>query len=359
MAISFFHPRVKRQLIWFSFAFSWIVFGISYSLLFLGGQQYVDIPDKGLCSAQTGFIYAAPYLVASTSLALVLHILLSTIVAISRRSFIAKNLSYFSAVLVAFPWGIWAAVLTCGLIVAFSHPDQVVMSPNQTYCIIIGTPLPKITAMSVVALASFILLTEVTIGILLNRNGTIPSILKCDMQLFIRILVFTLLAVGSIAVILVCSITPSQGVTFDIMIAIVPLASAIHCGTQSDILRALLCKYSVPCPDADSTSIASVTTTHSAHHEQRTLPTGIFNESTKKQHALRSNSSRESISSREPDIDRDFKSGTIDSVFSLPYPASLDPDRCPVLQGLARASSRPIELSVVVNSRADHPHQYH
>lgn len=52
---------VKRHPMWFSFGISWIVFAISYSLMFLAGQQWVK-PMKALCIAQAGMIYAVPFL---------------------------------------------------------------------------------------------------------------------------------------------------------------------------------------------------------------------------------------------------------------------------------------------------------
>jgi len=56
-----FRDGAKRHPAWFSFGVSWIVFPISYSFLFLAGQQWIS-PAKALCIAQAGLIYAVPFL---------------------------------------------------------------------------------------------------------------------------------------------------------------------------------------------------------------------------------------------------------------------------------------------------------
>lgn len=52
--------KVKRTPTWYSFCFSWIFYAVSYSLLFLAGEQTNPTPPYSLCSTQAALIYALP-----------------------------------------------------------------------------------------------------------------------------------------------------------------------------------------------------------------------------------------------------------------------------------------------------------
>lgn len=53
---------VVRYSTWYSFCVSWIISCLSYSLLFLAGQQSARPPPFGLCVTQSALIYFAPVL---------------------------------------------------------------------------------------------------------------------------------------------------------------------------------------------------------------------------------------------------------------------------------------------------------
>lgn len=63
-----------RHPAWWSFCASWVVFGVSYSILFLAGMQFSPHLDQTLCIVQAGLSYAAPLLVAHTTLALIVQV---------------------------------------------------------------------------------------------------------------------------------------------------------------------------------------------------------------------------------------------------------------------------------------------
>lgn len=52
--------KVKRNPTWYSFCFSWVFYAVSYSLLFLAGEQTNPTPPYSLCSTQAALIYALP-----------------------------------------------------------------------------------------------------------------------------------------------------------------------------------------------------------------------------------------------------------------------------------------------------------
>ena len=49
-----------RHPTWISFALSWIIFTVSYTLLFFAGQLAGPEPDYYLCLIQASMIYAVP-----------------------------------------------------------------------------------------------------------------------------------------------------------------------------------------------------------------------------------------------------------------------------------------------------------
>jgi hypothetical protein len=56
-------PIVHRPATWYNFVFSWIFSGITYTLLLTGGHYFDEgdnVPEFGLCAAQTALIYCSP-----------------------------------------------------------------------------------------------------------------------------------------------------------------------------------------------------------------------------------------------------------------------------------------------------------
>ena len=54
--------RINRRPVWYNFCVSWVVFGVSFSLLTLCGEQFKIEPRKRVCLVQAGLVYAAPFL---------------------------------------------------------------------------------------------------------------------------------------------------------------------------------------------------------------------------------------------------------------------------------------------------------
>ncbi|EDR06694.1 uncharacterized protein LACBIDRAFT_328614 [Laccaria bicolor S238N-H82] len=54
--------RINRHPVWYNFCVSWVIFGVSFSLLTLCGEQFKFEPRKRVCFIQAGLVYAAPFL---------------------------------------------------------------------------------------------------------------------------------------------------------------------------------------------------------------------------------------------------------------------------------------------------------
>lgn len=239
VALSAFLAQLRggsRHPTFFSFCFAWVVFCVSYSLLYFAGQQGTR-PEHGLCVVHSALVYAAPPLASSATISLVTHLLLNVLLALSGTADKRRS-SLTSAALIIVPWVIWAAVFIGVLLFGIHHSELVQISPNGTFCVLVHTTLPKLTSIWATIASTVLVSEEVVIAILLYRNREIfSSGLGQNKTMAIRIGIFSMLGVGAIAVALVYTVTQRRGVQFDLLIAAIPPSAAVIFGTQKDILQ--------------------------------------------------------------------------------------------------------------------------
>jgi len=239
VALSAFLAQLRggsRHPTFFSFCFAWVVFCVSYSLLYFAGQQGTR-PEHGLCVVHSALVYAAPPLASSATISLVTHLLLNVLLALSRTPDKRRS-SLTSAALVVVPWVIWAAVFVGVLLFGIHHSNLVKISPNGTFCILVHTTLPKLTSLWATIASTVLVSEEVVIAILLYKNREVFSGgLGRNKTMAIRVGIFIMLGVGAIAVALVYTVTQKRGVQFDLLIAAIPSSAAVIFGSQKDILR--------------------------------------------------------------------------------------------------------------------------
>uniref|UniRef100_A0A8H8CEU6 Uncharacterized protein n=1 Tax=Psilocybe cubensis TaxID=181762 RepID=A0A8H8CEU6_PSICU len=268
-----FRTAAKRHPIWFSFCISWIVFGVSYALLLVAGQQFRrPAPERALCTVQAASVYAAPFLVMGSTLGLVVHLLLNVLTALSRSPKKKEHLNIMRA-LVVLPWMIWVAVLVGVLVpkgdLRFSHHCELNYNWSRSNQ------------------QSFDLFA-VAIGVHLYQNRGICNIFSQAMAMALRILIFTILGCGALGVGLVFAVTSTRGVQFDLALAILPPAAALTFGTQLDLLRGwLFWRKPVPViPDQMSFTLTTVNSISSQSTQSirrvstasRVPPTGFSHE---------------------------------------------------------------------------------
>ncbi|KAF8198472.1 hypothetical protein BJ912DRAFT_26969 [Pholiota molesta] len=247
----------KRHPIFYSFCISWIVFGISYSLLLFAGQQFKR-PGRIICTIQAALIYASPFLEIGTCLGLVTHLFFNVMGALSMSA--RKNTHRtLMNVLLTLPWLVWTGIFIGVLMFAIMHESQVVMSPNLTYCVIEDSAIPKVTAVATTIGGTAIIVVEVMIGSLLYRNRAIANVFSQSLGMVIRVMIFTVLGIGALSVGIVFTVTRTRGVQFDLIIAILPPAAALTFGTQMDLLLGWIWWKRSPHPTADQTLITFTT----------------------------------------------------------------------------------------------------
>ncbi|THU77003.1 hypothetical protein K435DRAFT_878435 [Dendrothele bispora CBS 962.96] len=110
----------KRNGTWYSFCVSWVIFSLSFCLLFFAGEQTVydkETPSYGLCLTQAALIYSTPPMTAATSFALFLDVYWKINATMSGRS-IPSNSSYY--ILYIAPYVLWIALTISFLVVGIA-----------------------------------------------------------------------------------------------------------------------------------------------------------------------------------------------------------------------------------------------
>ncbi|KAF9445361.1 hypothetical protein P691DRAFT_735097 [Macrolepiota fuliginosa MF-IS2] len=230
---AFLSPQVFRHPTWFSFCLSWIVWGVSFSLLFFAGQQ-THVTSQSLCIAQSALVYAVPVLTGLTSVALVVYLLLNVLSALLSRT--AAKPHFVMFLLVCIPWLLGGAAFMSFLLYAIKHPSDVQLNHNGTYCGIVNSYLPKITAVTSTCLAVTIVILEILIGIILYRHKSYIHGFPQSVSLATQLALFTTVALSAAGIGLVFVATRTRGAVFDIMMSAVLLAASVIFGSQRDIL---------------------------------------------------------------------------------------------------------------------------
>ncbi|KAJ3501611.1 hypothetical protein NMY22_g18866 [Coprinellus aureogranulatus] len=218
---------VKRCPVWYSFCASWLVFSASFALLGFAGQQFSATQSKGLCIAQAGLVYAAPFLGGSASAALVIKLLASILDTLSPSTILRRSSLLGTILAVAIPWSIWIGVLIGVVVFSVTKQDNVLLSPNGTFCVVQSSPVPRLTSVFVIILAVVILSVEVVIAIFLIRHRRVKDLLNQSRAIAVRVFMFTLVVLTAAVTGMAFTMTEKRGGAFDVLMAMTPFCTAL------------------------------------------------------------------------------------------------------------------------------------
>lgn len=166
--------------------------------------------------------------------------LLLSVLSVLSSSPTKKRYPKIIAFVLIFPWIAWIVVLCVVFMYTSRHRELIQLSPNGTFCVLRHHIVPKVTSASATIVSISIIIAEVIIGMRLYRYRAVIEIFSQALGMAIRVLIFTLAGIVSIAVSLVFVITRNRGVQFDVVLATLPLSTAIIFGSQMDLLRGLI-----------------------------------------------------------------------------------------------------------------------
>ncbi|TFK25326.1 hypothetical protein FA15DRAFT_755855 [Coprinopsis marcescibilis] len=227
---------IKRWPSWYSFCVSWIISAISYSLLTLAGQQFRSTPSESLCMIQAAAIYSAPTLTASTTLALLVHILLRMCYARSADgSEASKGTKIF---LLAVPYVVWLVILIGVILFSSANPTTVEKDPAGTYCHSQDPIWRQMSSLVVLIVATTAVLVQFALGYLMYKN---TEIRLDNAKLFataIRVISFGSIGFLTLTVALAYSTQSPHQEIFDLILSTFPIMALLTFGTQKDLLNA-------------------------------------------------------------------------------------------------------------------------
>ncbi|KAF8886775.1 hypothetical protein BD779DRAFT_1673076 [Infundibulicybe gibba] len=214
--------RANRHFTWFNFCIAWIIYSMSSCMLFVAGQTFN--PSSTLCVTQAAIAYAAPPIMAWTTLSLVIYLLLTI-----RGLNPAPHFSMGSV----------ADNPACFLVAGIQNPQNVRLSPGGTYCIMDNSVLPEITTfVTAGALIAFICVEGVIVYLLIKSRRDITTGFSQATALSIRVFIFTIVGIALVVVTFVYTFSPGHSlINLDIFLAAIPPCGVVVFGSQIDLFR--------------------------------------------------------------------------------------------------------------------------
>ncbi|KAJ3729187.1 hypothetical protein DFJ43DRAFT_488370 [Lentinula guzmanii] len=252
---------IPRQATWYNFFISWIVFCISYLLLFFAGHAYGGEPELYLCIAQSSLTYAASPFAASCCLALVIQLYLNIQATLNGKFIRGKR--YMRIVLLITPYIIFISVMIESLAVNYGSTltlTETLIIPNSkmsfatnvkfssvSYCSLENHLPGRITAALVIILIVPMLVLNLLIYLSFRKHRSFLQEGNYT-SMFVRVSAFTLCGLISVIVGLFFFLRAfigggdsNQGlVELDIILAMAPVSAVVIFGTHKDLLNVWL-----------------------------------------------------------------------------------------------------------------------
>ncbi|KAJ7367748.1 hypothetical protein DFH08DRAFT_4833 [Mycena albidolilacea] len=225
-------PHVKRNTTWYTFCFAWILSCISYTFIFLIGQQ--TSPSFGACVTQAAGIYSAPILTTFATVAFALDMLLGVRAATTTQILPSRRYSITLALLIV-PFFIWLLMFVGFLSFGLNNPALVKMGPNGTYCDLDSFTPSKISGLIVVVGTVLILVIEGYIATRLFKNRNLLQDRRF-VAMAIRVMIFSLLGALGLGIGFAYVLFSEQGPAFDLITALLPIGAVVIFGTHLDLL---------------------------------------------------------------------------------------------------------------------------
>jgi len=228
--------KIQRHATWINLCVTWILSGVSYSLLFLG-HQLKDPPYHPLCLTQAALIYASPPLTAGATIALAIHLLFSVWSVYTFPHTGAQLHGTSSIILIILPYIPYLGVFIWVLVMGLQNPNAVIRDNSGMYCSMrfpspgrFSSMFVAVTMVATVSIEGFIVaaLYHNWRAYKHNNNGLLAMI--------IRVLCFSLFTALAVGISLVFVWYPNSASVPNIILALYPAAFVIIFSTQKDLL---------------------------------------------------------------------------------------------------------------------------
>ncbi|KAJ3833794.1 hypothetical protein EV361DRAFT_7519 [Lentinula raphanica] len=247
-----FSSRVKRYATWYSFCASWVISGLSYSLLLVvnayatlsTSNRSMDVNQVELvpewkahrvCMTQAALIYASDVLTGFTSLSMCCHVLLYVRAALKVPMGQVKTSTTISLVIV--PYIIWVTMFSIMFQLGNAQPDAVQVVPSGFYCHL-ALPEPVAVCSSIAVIASLsVAIAEIWMAVVIHRYRDVLPRIAHPITFILRVLLFGFVDLFALIVGSLMLVPGTKNVGTHFILSLLPVLGILIFGTQNDILQ--------------------------------------------------------------------------------------------------------------------------
>lgn len=233
----FLSRKIVRHPIFVNFCITWMLFALSYSLLFYAGQIENQFPPFSLCVTQSAMVYGSPAMIGVSVLVFVLHLYL--VLRGSVRQISPPRWPKLRLVsMLAAPYLVFMLVFLVAIISGNSQPHLVRRS--SLYCTISLRIVTNLSAGISAAAVITSLVIEILTAITLHRHWrSFRTNAKNGLSISILIRTLIVLIFSVIALVTCMAFLANLGsIVPNMVLACLPMAAFLVFGTQSDFIRA-------------------------------------------------------------------------------------------------------------------------
>jgi len=260
LAIILLSKKIQRHSTFINLCISFIITGISSSLLLYAGKTSGPEPSQTLCLFQASLLYGMPGLTSTAAFILVLQMFLVIRISYQGKEFVEHEHMIRLWVMLVAPYFAFFICVLATITVGAAYPERISRDRRFFYCSVKSDPLTNtlMTYAAFVLTATFVL--EVwTMCILYKRRLALRrqgSSLRTTMELNfpLRIIAFGFYIIIALSLSVLSVKSPESPVP-DLVIASAASVVILIFGTQRDIIR-VLCFWRAeepqPSPESDS-----------------------------------------------------------------------------------------------------------
>ncbi|THU87656.1 hypothetical protein K435DRAFT_969801 [Dendrothele bispora CBS 962.96] len=227
---------VSRQATWYNFFISWMVFCISYLLLFFAGKSHSREPPFALCLVQSSMTYAAPPFAASATLGMVIQLYFNIYTALTGTRI--KKERVWNAIILVLPYVIFLGVLLESLVLGLALEEA--HFSIISYCTLETIVPGRLTAALVVFFLVPVLVLNVIIYRKLRKHSSTLGTTRAFKSRVTLLSLFGMISIvaGLLFFFIVFIQDSDDGlVDLDIVLACIPNAAVFVFGTHKDLLQ--------------------------------------------------------------------------------------------------------------------------
>ncbi|KAF9036071.1 hypothetical protein BDZ89DRAFT_472269 [Hymenopellis radicata] len=241
LCILFFSRTVQRHPTFVNLCFTFMLGGISSSLLVYAGKTEGLEPSKSLCLLQASLLYGYPLMASLALFALVFQMFM--VIRSSFHGLVDSPSGIRKWTILLLPYIAWIVTIIATVWVGATNPDNISRNRRFFYCSVKSEPLTNSINVTSAAVVLITFLLEVwTVYFFYKywaalRRKDEKVFLLTEINLSIRVLAFGMYLVIAMSIGFLSLRSPESPVS-DLVIASAPTVVILILGTQPDILKA-------------------------------------------------------------------------------------------------------------------------